>query len=342
MLHSIQSLQHGCDQPYQSAIIMNDPQIDLSIIIVTWNAIQFTRECLKSLHSYKDDPKVEIIVVDNASTDGTQAMVEQDFSWVQLIRNCSNLGFAKANNIGMAASSGEYVCLVNSDVKVPEGCLATMEAYMKANPSVGMAGPQMECPNGLIGRSYMRFPTVWRCFCNALGLHRAFSSSKRLNGIMMTDFNNTQTAEVDVLNGWFVMVRRKALEQVGLLDEQFFMYGEDIDWSYRFERSGWKRVYLADACAFHYGGGSSRLAPTRFYIEMKRANSQFFSKHHGNLGFYGFMATTCLHEVIRVMGNVTVFIAKKAERPSAARKIERSLSCLQWLFRRGSLPGVST
>ena len=199
---------------------------ELSIIIVTWNAKQFVQECLASLRSYQDDDKTEIVVVDNASSDGTPDFIEQEFPWVHLIRNDSNLGFAKANNIGIVASIGNYICLVNSDVTIPSGCLQSLHGYMEVNPSVGMVGPQMLCPNGLIGRSYMRFPTVWRSVCNALGLHRVFPNSVKFSGIMMSDFNNSRTAEVDVLNGWFVMVRRDAVEAVGMLDEQFFMYGE--------------------------------------------------------------------------------------------------------------------
>jgi glycosyltransferase involved in cell wall biosynthesis len=111
---------------------MNVKPSEISIIIVTWNGKQFARECLDSLRTYRDDPKVEIIVVDNASSDGTPALVEQEFPWVCLIRNSANLGFSRANNIGMVATTGKYVCLINSDVRVPHDCLPSMHAYMEA------------------------------------------------------------------------------------------------------------------------------------------------------------------------------------------------------------------
>jgi GT2 family glycosyltransferase len=111
------------------------------------------------------------------------------------------------------------------------------------------------------------------------------------------------------------------------------MYGEDIDWSYRFHKAGWKRVYFAGARAFHYGGGSSELAPTRFYVEMRRANLQFFRKHHGKGGFFAFLAATCLHEIVRVVGNIPLFIVNRASREQAVQKIGRSLTCLRSLFR---------
>ena len=309
---------------------------NLSIIIVTWNAKQFALECLESLRQYQDDCKVEITVVDNASSDGTAELIEREFPWVRLIRNSSNLGFAKANNIGMVASRGQYVCLVNSDVTVPQDCLRAMHAYMEASPSVGLIGPRMLCPSGLIGRSYMRFPTVWRALCNALGMHRIFRSSARFSGIMMSDFDNSQTAEVDVLNGWFVMARRRAVEEVGMLDEQFFMYGEDVDWSVRFHKAGWKRMYFADACAFHHGGASSSIAPTRFYIEMKRANLQLYEKYHGRFSTYAYCLVMLAGEFVRVAANSLLAVTLKSRRGKAKIKLRRSLSCIRWLVRRGN------
>ena len=319
---------------------MNAHPIDISIIIVTWNGKQFAWECLESLRIYKDDPEVEIIVVDNASTDGTAELVEQDFPWARMIRNSSNLGFAKANNIGMAASMGKFVCLVNSDVKVPPDCIQKMRKYMDITTSVGMIGPQMLSPNGRIERSYMRFPTVWRSFCNALGLHRIFRTSRILSGIMMPDFNNSQTAEVDVLNGWFLMVRRRALDEVGKLDERFHMYGEDIDWSIRFCKAGWKRAYYSGACAFHYGGASSAIAPTRLYIEMNRANLQLFRKHYGSPGHLAALAVNCLHELVRLAGYSLLGMSSKSQRSRALLKVKRSLACIQWLIFHGYESGA--
>ena len=313
---------------------MNVEQVTLSIIIVTWNGKQFAWECLDSLRNYQDDPEVEIIVVDNASSDGTPGLVMQEFPWVRLIQTGANLGFAKANNIGMATSAGKYVCLVNSDVHVLPGCLSSMQEYIEANPAVGILGPQMLCPNGQIGRSYFRFPTLWRGLCDAFALRRVFRNSSSLSGIMMTDFDNSRTAEVDVLNGWFLMVRRRALEEVGGLDEQFFMYGEDIDWSYRFHKAGWKRVYFSGARAFHYGGASSAVAPTRFYLEMKRANLSLIRKHHGELGAVLYVAVTILHEMLRAVGNCILILTVKPDRPRAILNLDRSLACLRWVVTR--------
>lgn len=237
----------------------------ISVIIVTWNAKKYVRECLHSLRSQSAKLGAEVIVVDNASSDGTPDVVREEFPEVKLIETGANLGFAKGNNVGIRHSRGKYLALVNSDVNVPDGCLARMLEYMQSEPKIGIIGPRMQCPpDGAIGRSYMRFPGVWNWFCRALALDSLFRGSALFGGFMMTDFDNTRTADVDVLNGWFWMARREAVDQVGLLDERFFMYGEDIDWCKRFHQCGWRVVYFAGAEALHYGGASSSAAPVRF------------------------------------------------------------------------------
>ena len=155
----------------------------------------------------------------------------------------------------------------------------------------------------------------------------------------MTDFNNSETSEVDVLNGWFLMVRRTALEQVGMLDEQFFMYGEDIDWSYRFHKAGSKCVYFSGARAFHYGGASSAIAPSRFYFEMKRANLQLYRKHYGRFSASVYLTITFIHEIVRALGNSVLAIFSKSGSSRASQKLRRSLMCMWWFvsFRRPKL-----
>ncbi len=303
----------------------------LSIIIVTWNGKKFALECLDSLRRLKGSPSMEVIVVDNASTDGTPAAIEEQFPEVQLVRNDANLGFAKANNVGIALSRGKYVCLVNSDVVVPAGCLETMTAYMDEHRDIGLLGPKMLSPDGGIGQSVMRLPTVWNIFCTALGLHSIFPDSRHLGGFLMDGYKYDAIDDVEVLTGWFWMVPRAALEQVGGLDQQFFMYGEDIDWSYRFLKAGWRVVFYPDAEALHYGAASSGQAPTRFYVEMRRANLQYFRKHHGRLGGVGYLLSTWIHELVRVLGYGALYCFNRYKRADAAFKVGRSLSCIKWL-----------
>jgi len=191
----------------------------------------------------------------------------------------------------------------------------------------------MLAPGGGLGQSVMRLPTVWNTLCCSLGLHVLFPKSKLLGGFLMDDYPYDSTEDVEVLTGWFWMVTRQSFAQVGGLDEQFFFYGEDIDWSYRFQKAGWRVVYYAEAEALHYGAASSSQAPTRFYVEMRKANLQYFRKHHGFLGAAGYMASVLVHEVVRIAGQGIACCWDRSKRPAAALKIERSVSSIKWLIK---------
>ena len=182
--------------------------IQLSIIIVTWNAKKYVAECLDSLQAFSNNPNAEIIVVDNASTDGTPELVRDSYPGVTLIRNEGNLGFAKGNNVGIRRSTGEYVLLINSDVHVLDHCIEQIVEYMKQNPQVGLLGPKMLGADRKSYRSYMGAPTLWRAFCRALALDVVFPNSRIFGGFLMPYFKRDQVAEVDVLNGWFWAARR--------------------------------------------------------------------------------------------------------------------------------------
>lgn len=306
--------------------------MNLSIVVVTWNAKRIVCECLESLRGHAKDSNTETIVVDNASSDGTPKLIRENFAHVRLCQNNKNIGFAGGNNIGIKLSTGKYIGLVNSDVVVPPGCMEKMIQYMEQHPDVGMLGPKMLLKDGSIGQSCMRFPSVWNMFCRALALDQLFKGSGFLGGFLMTDFSYDRVTDVDVLTGWFWMVRRRALDQVGLLDERFFMYGEDIDWSKRFHGAGWRVVFYPGAEAVHYCGASSSNAPTRFYVEMNRANMQYFQRYHGKFLVFGFWLTTWLHEIVRIIGYGTVYLLKRAGNPEAGFKLKRSMACLRWLI----------
>jgi GT2 family glycosyltransferase len=301
----------------------------VSIVIVAWNARQFTHDCLRSLDGLT--LSAEIIVVDNASTDGTPELVQELFPHVILIRNQANLGFAKANNIGIARSRGRYIGLVNSDVTVLPNCLERLVSHMEANPSIGVAGPQMLGADGRVRRSSMRVPTLWNNFCRAFALDALLGRSRWFGGQLMTDFHHNRTRDVEVLNGWFWLVRRKALEQVGVLDERFFIYGEDIDWCQRFRDAGWRLVFYADASSVHYGGASSAASPIRFYIEMQRANFGYWQKHRNPVSRALYCCITLVHQTLRAAGYSLVYCAKPGSRSIVRHKIKRSLATIAWL-----------
>jgi GT2 family glycosyltransferase len=302
----------------------------LSIIIVTWNCKKFTGECLDSLLKFRLDPQAEIIVVDNASSDGTPELVRDSYPEVTLIRNAENLGFAKGNNVGIRKSTGSYIFLINPDVIVLDGCIERMLSYMAENPRIGMLGPRMLGADGKPYRSYMAAPTLWRLFCRALALDSLFPKSRLFGGYLMPYFDGNRIAEVDVLNGWFLLTQREAVNEVGLLDESLFMYGDDLDWCKRFREAGWKNIYFPEVASIHYGGGSSANAPVRFSVEMERASLQYWQKNFGRASQMMFLVIAWIHQVIRLTGNLLLFMGSRSKRPEAASKIKKSVACLRW------------
>jgi GT2 family glycosyltransferase len=305
----------------------------LSIVVVTWNNARIIRDCLKSIQPIWNRPDVEIIVVDNASSDGTTDVVESEFPAVNLIRNRENLGFAGGNNIGIKESTGKYVSLINSDVVASQECLDELLRYMEEHPKIGVLGPKMIMPDGSVGASCMHFPTVGNWFWRALALDVVFKHSTRFGAYLMTYFRYDRTADVEVLTGWFWLVRREAMDEVGLLDERFFMYGEDIEWCKRFRDAGWRVVFYPGTSAVHQCGASSSRAPTRFYIEMRKANLQYCQYHHGRLAFVGYWITSCLHEVVRILGyGALCLVRRSVSHEEVAVKVRRSWGCLLWLM----------
>jgi GT2 family glycosyltransferase len=311
---------------------MVDTNIEISIVIVTWNAKKYMRDCLKSLEDQDTGVPTEIIVVDNASTDGTADLIRSEFPNVKLVENEKNLGFARGNNVGLRRSSGKYVFLINPDVIVLPGCLKSLIAQLDQDTSIGLVGPRMLDADRIVRRSTMRFPTPWNTFCRSFALHAIFRGSKTFGGYLMSDFKNDRTLDVDILNGWFWATTREALNRVGGLDEQLFMYGDDLDWSYRFYQAGYRRVYCADAAAVHYGGGTTAKSPVYFYIERQRADLQFWIKYHGRLAVTFYILMVLLNEWIRVIGHSIVFVFRKSARSDAAYKVKRSWACIWWLL----------
>lgn len=327
--------------------LTSEPMV--SVIIVSWNAREYLLQCLASLTPAVCRYPMEIIVVDNASSDGSAEAVASVFPQVHLLRNRANLGFARANNLGIAASTGRYVCLVNSDVKVLPECINRLVDYCEGHRTVGMVGPRIIGRDGKLQRSCRGFPGVWNMFCRALALDYFFPRSRWFGGFLLFHWPQDCLREVDMLTGCFWLVRRQALVQVGLLDERFFMYGEDMDWCKRFWLKGWQLVFVPSAEAIHYGGASSSNAPVRFYIERHRADLQYWDKHHSRLAVFCFYLICCLHLVLRTLGHSLAFVIKPRERATYASKVKRSVACLKWMLSDGirqwnwvSAPGVAS
>jgi GT2 family glycosyltransferase len=308
--------------------------MDVSVIIVSWNARRYLEECLASIHESSAPSVPEVIVVDNASTDGSPDMVEQRFPNVKLVRCPENLGFAKANNIGIKQSQGRYIALINSDVKLLGRCLDTLAAFLDQNPRIGLTSPRILNPDLTLQSSCRRFPNPWNNLCSATGLARFGSRHKLFSGEHMLYFRHDQVRPVDVLVGCFWMMRREAVEKVGLLDEEFFIFAEDVDWCRRCWNAGWEIVFCPDAQAIHHRGGSSVNDPVRFAVEQHRALLRYWRKHHGILGRLYMAVLLGFGQLLRyLLAFVSTFVRRSAASDGRLR-MRKASACLRASFGR--------
>jgi len=305
--------------------------VDVSIIIVNWNTKQHLLNCLDSL-SNSDRYTQEIIVVDNASSDGSVDTVISRFPTIKVIENKENIGFAKANNIGIRQSIGRYVCLINSDIIVLDDCIKNLMTFMDENSNIGMAGPRILNPDHTCQVSCRHFPTLWNNLCQALGLNYLFPKSAFFSDWLMNYWPHDSIRSVDALSGCFLMVRREAMNEVGLLDEDFFIYGEDIDWCRRFHQAGWDVVFFPNAKAIHVGAASSANAPIKFYIEMQKADLQYWRKHHGRVGQVIYSMIIILRQALRIIHGAFQYIIHPSQRKTNSFKLKRSLACIRWVL----------
>lgn len=258
----------------------------LSVVIVNWNVKDLLRRCLNSvLEGLRSDNgqqlSCQIVVVDNASDDGSVGMLREEFPHVHLIANKENLGFTRGNNQGIAFSNGRYVLLLNPDTEILGDALGEMVVYMEAHHRVGALGPQLLDPDGQVQSSRRRFPNLGTAYVESTFLQQWFPESDILKRYYVLDGSDDETQSVDWVVGACLLMRRETLEEVGLLDERFFMYSEELDWCYRAKELGWEVVYLPTAQVIHYVGKSSEQVLPLRHIQFQRSKVLFFKKHHG-------------------------------------------------------------
>ena len=311
--------------------------IDISIVIVSWNCKRFLLDCIASLQGQAPNDLMEIIVVDNASSDGTPEAVHRHFPNVTLIENDANVGFARGNNIGIDRTTGRYICLINPDVIVLDNCIVRMRDYMDSKTDIGMLGPKIVKRDGTVQRSCMRTPTLWNQFCRALGLDTLTNRSRVFGGYLMNDFQYDEVRDVDVINGCFWMVRRTALNDVGNLDPRFWMYADDLDWCWRFRKAGWKIVFFPEAQAVHYGGGSSEQAPLYCYVQMQKANLQYWRKYHNLASYCCYWGLLYLAHAMRSAAFSCLYLLKSSARSRMLPKMRRHVACVSSLMGRNSV-----
>jgi hypothetical protein len=270
--------------------------LDLGIVITSYNTRDLLRNCLHSVYASQGDFTFEVYVVDNASPDGSAEMVAAEFPQAHLIANAENVGYPRANNQGLRAlgfcdranitladqpvQPPTFALLLNPDTELPPDALAGMLEFMREHPDTGIAGPKLTLPDGSLDLACRRsFPTPEVSFYRLSGLSRLFPYSRRFGRYNLTYLNPDQVAEIDSVVGAFMLVRAEAIMQVGLMDGQFFMYGEDLDWAYRIKAAGWKVYYNPAVTVLHVKRAASRHS-SRAQIEFYRAMNIFYQKHY--------------------------------------------------------------
>ncbi|MGC8741647.1 MAG: glycosyltransferase family 2 protein [Candidatus Sumerlaeaceae bacterium] len=253
----------------------------LSVVIVNRNTKDVLRVCLRSLHQPQPADDVEIIVVDNGSTDGSSEMVTSEFPRVRLIALPENRGFAVANNIGMRQARGRYFLVLNSDTEIIGDALQQISDFMDTHPDVGALGPKLLNPDGTLQYSCRRFPSFRTALFHRYSLMtKLFPRNRFSSQYLMTDIGHDKTMDVDWVSGAALVIRREVFESVGGFDEEFFMYAEDVDWCYRIKMAGWRVVYLPDARILHHIGKSTRLVPYAMTYQRHRSMWRFYRKHY--------------------------------------------------------------
>lgn len=252
----------------------------LSVVIVSYNVKYHLEQCIRSVMNASEGLEADIWVVDNASSDGSADYLQKVFPDVHLIRNNDNVGFSHANNQAIRQCQGEYVLLLNPDTIVAEDTLKGCVSFLDAHPDVGATGVRMLNPDGTFAPESRRgLPTPFTSFCKLTGLASLFPHSTVFGRYYMRYMDENVPNQIEVISGAFNMLRRKALDMTGLLDEDFFMYGEDIDLSYRMLTAGWKNYYLP-YFILHYKGESTHKSSYRYVHVFYNAMLIFFNKHY--------------------------------------------------------------
>lgn len=264
----------------------------LSVVIVNYNVKHFLEQCLISVFKASQNIDVEVFVVDNASVDGSVEMIKRKFQQVKLIKNKKNVGFSKANNQAIKEAQGKYILLLNPDTIVQEDTFTKCLEFMEKHPDAGGLGIKMIDGSGeFLPESKRALPTPWVAFYKIFGLSKIFPKNKKFGKYHLTYLDKNQNHVVDVLSGAFMLIRKSVLDEIGLLDEDYFMYGEDVDLSYRIQKAGYKNYYFSESQIIHYKGESTKKGSLNYVLVFYKAMLIFARKHfsRGNLSLFMFL-----------------------------------------------------
>jgi len=308
--------------------------LDVSTVIVNWNTCDILRDCLASLYEETRTIDFEVIVIDNFSSDGSAAMIKQEFPQVKLIENSENKGFAAANNQGMAIAQGRYVLLLNSDTIVLDKAINKTILFADVHPEAAVVGCKVLNPDKTPQPTCFMFPSLINMFLSSTYLYKLFPKSRLFGRERMTWWDRNDVREVDVATGCFMLVRRQAIEQIGLMDEQFFVYGEETDWCYRFKQGGWKILFKPEAEIIHFGGQSSKRIPVEMTLQLRGSILLFFQKHRSSFEYIIACILVWLFFAIRIPFWLITFAVKRTD--TSRNKLTAYLKGMHRLMLRGA------
>jgi len=289
----------------------------LSIVIVSWNTCDLLRRCLETVFAYPPDDPFEVWVVDNNSQDDSVAMVQQEFPQVHCLVNDHNPGFAGGNNQAIEASSSEYVLLLNPDTEVKPGALAALVDFLDTHPAAGAAGSMLLNPDGSLQPSCYPMLTGWRELWRMLNLDGIWPVGE----YHMHRWDTSQPRQVEVIQGASLMIRRDILQRVGLMDESYFMYTEEVDLCYRILQAGWLLYWVPQSQVVHYGGQSTRQVAAKMFLQLYGSKIHFFRKHYGRFTTTLYKCTLGLTSLLRLALSPLVWL-----RPAEIRRTQLALA----------------
>jgi len=284
----------------EGSSVMPVAPLDVSVIIVSWNTRDLLRDCLQSIYEQATEVSFEVYVVDNASKDGSAEMVSAEFPDVRLIRNPDNRGFAAANNQGIAIAAGRYILLLNSDTRVLDRAICRSVAFADDHPEAGVVGCRTLLADGTVQQNCYMFPSLLNLALSLSHLPMLFPRNRFFGRSRMTWWNYDTVKEVEVVAGCFMLVRRAALEQVGPMTEDCFMYSEDTDWCWRFHLAGWKVLYVPEPTILHHWQGSSSQCAAEMHVLQRRSVLMFLEKKSGKLTRWTANAMFCVASLVKL------------------------------------------
>lgn len=255
------------------------PDLELSVTICSWNTIEDLRKCLQSLRDVSQEANFEVIVIENASSDGSGAMAEIEFPEFRLLQQAENLGFTGGHNLGFREARAKHVMLLNSDTIVHSGALRTLLEYLRSHPEAGIVGPKLLNPDGSLQFSCRRFPNPVAALFRNTFIGRWFPNNRFTREYLMQDWKHDVPREVDWLSGAALIVTRPVIEQVGVLDPKYFMYCEDVDLCFRAWQKGFKVVYVPIAVITHAIGRSTDKVANKMIVRFHRSMFRFYVKN---------------------------------------------------------------